>query len=166
MAEDTHISRYPGLFLFCADYKCNAGTGFTDRICPVEHIPYAGAPCSDAAGVERNYVDCIALLQNSLTGRRWDPDTQTPWFNYYSSQDGRVHQVWYDDIESLSIKYQIVSDLGLGGIGMWAANFLDYSNTTDAGREQTQAMWAAIEDAAQPTPEKKRNTQQVRVSEQ
>lgn len=48
-------------------------------------------------------------------------------------------QVWYDDPESLIIKYRLVSDLQLGGLGMWNADSLDYDDP-----KMTQSMWNAI----------------------
>ncbi len=54
-------------------------------------------------------------------GRLWDATSQTPWYRY---QEGSTwHQVWYDDAESLGLKYQFAIDHNLQGVGMWALNY-------------------------------------------
>jgi spore germination protein YaaH len=59
---------------------------------------------------------------NSQTyGRLWDATSQTPWYRWQAS--GVWHQVWYDDAESLGLKYQLAQDHGLQGVGMWALNY-------------------------------------------
>ena len=40
-------------------------------------------------------------------GRRWDEGSKTPYFHY--REGGTTYQVWYDDPESLRIKYQVTS---------------------------------------------------------
>jgi spore germination protein YaaH len=67
-------------------------------------------------------------------GRIWDASSQTPWYRYFDGTNW--HQVWYDDVESTQLKFQLAIDQGLQGIGMWA---LDY----DAGRNE---LWTLIED--------------------
>ena len=53
--------------------------------------------------------------------RRWDAGSGSPW---YAWQVGaQWHQVWYDDVESLALKYRMIDDEGLGGVGIWALNY-------------------------------------------
>lgn len=54
-------------------------------------------------------------------GRQWDPVSQTPWYHWMS--EGDTHQVWYDDRESLGLKWQLAQDHDLQGVGMWALNY-------------------------------------------
>lgn len=63
----------------------------------------------------------------------------------YLRQDasGQIHQVWYDDPESISLKAAYVKELGLRGIGMWNGNLLDYSNNPVA-QQQSRDMWNAL----------------------
>ncbi|MCP4589484.1 MAG: glycoside hydrolase family 18 protein [bacterium] len=59
---------------------------------------------------------------NSQTyGRIWDANTQTPWYRYQISSTW--HQVWYDDEESLGLKYQLAIDNDYQGVGMWALGY-------------------------------------------
>jgi len=92
-------------------------------------IPYYGGHWTTASSAARSSV--IAWQgstrfhsdePNSLIyGRLWDAASQTPWYRWH---DGLVwHQVWYDDAESLGLKYQLAQDNNLSGVGMWALNY-------------------------------------------
>lgn len=58
-------------------------------------------------------------------------------------QKGQIHQVWYDDPQSICPKADYVRSKGLRGIGMWNGNILDYSDEPVA-RQQTAMMWNAL----------------------
>ncbi|XP_023255477.1 di-N-acetylchitobiase-like [Seriola lalandi dorsalis] len=81
-------------------------------------------------------------VNSSLSGRMWDSRQQAPYFNY-KDQQGQIHQVWYDDPQSICLKADSVKSKGLRGIGMWNGNILDYSDETVA-RQQTAMMWNAL----------------------
>ena len=76
-------------------------------------------------------------LGKSKEGRHWDEVSKTPYFHY--SESNTTYQVWYDDQESLHIKYKIAMDMHLGGVGFWTGNFLDYSNKT-----MIHEMWSIV----------------------
>jgi len=58
---------------------------------------------------------------SEIFGRLWHATSQTPWFRWF---DGSAwNQVWYDDAESLGLKYQLAQDNDLAGVGMWALNY-------------------------------------------
>lgn len=73
---------------------------------------------------------------------------QAPWLNFADVATGAVTQLWYDDIESLSIKYALAAAHGLRGVGVWTANMLDYGpppfNHTASIPQATREMWSAI----------------------
>ena len=79
------------------------------------------------------------LSDQSKDGRVWDEVSKTPYFNYVEEATNTSYQVWYDDPESLSIKYKIAEDMGLGGVGFWTGNYLDYSNKT-----MVEDMWSVV----------------------
>ena len=56
-----------------------------------------------------------------------------------------MYQVWFDDVKSLKIKYELAMTMGLRGVGMFQADCLDYTNTT-VGQQQRQEMWGALPD--------------------
>ena len=72
----------------------------------------------------------------------WNTTFKTPLFNYKAS-DVHIHQVWYDDPESLGIKYYNAAKAKLGGVAMWNIDSVDYNDPSQS--ENTKAMWAALD---------------------
>ncbi len=68
-------------------------------------------------------------------GKRFDNATSSPWY-VYSSFNG-WHQVWYEDSLSLALKYRLVREKNLGGIGIWALSY-------EGGRRE---IWSGIAQA-------------------
>lgn len=74
-----------------------------------------------------------------------DPKTGGIFFNYINTVDKTTHQVWMDDPQSLTIKYDLARSRKLFGIGMWNVDCLDYSaNATSEARQDTNDMWDAM----------------------
>ncbi|XP_023328046.1 di-N-acetylchitobiase [Eurytemora carolleeae] len=115
-------------------YPCES---FNAGICFIKKVPFRGCNCSDAAGVEIPYKDILNFEKLSLTGRKWDAVSQTPYFEV--TLNSTIYQIWFDDPSSLFIKYKVGTDLGLAGVGFWTANYLDYSNYT-----MVQSMWSIL----------------------
>ncbi len=92
-------------------------------------VPYYGCQWT-TAGPEANaptttfvrYPQIWATFLGGVThGNRWDATSSTPWYRY---QDGnRWVQVWYDDITSLGMKFDLALDAGLRGVGIWALGY-------------------------------------------
>lgn len=51
-------------------------------------------------------------------GYNWDANSQTPYVLY-----GSYRQLWYDDTNSLALKYDFANSKSLAGIGIWALNY-------------------------------------------
>lgn len=51
---------------------------------------------------------------------RFDETAQTPWFTY--TDQGRVHEVWFEDARSILAKTALLDKFGLRGFGYW--NFM------------------------------------------
>nr|XP_053653850.1 di-N-acetylchitobiase-like [Cherax quadricarinatus] len=56
---------------------------------------------------------------------------------------GQDRQMRYDDGQSLLYKYMLAIMTGMRGVGMWTANFLDYSATDEAIAQQ-ELMWSLL----------------------
>ena len=69
-----------------------------------------------ASGTSILYTSAAAEV--GAYGRLWDIHSQTP----YYLKPGPV-QVWYDDAQSLGLKYDTVNAERLGGSGMWALGY-------------------------------------------
>ena len=77
-------------------------------------------------------ADALALTY----GKTFDQTTKVPWISY---KDGSniYRQIWYDDGSSFPIKFDLVNNRNLAGIGIWA---LSYEN----GK---QDLWQGIQSA-------------------
>ena len=130
-----------GLPWYGYDYTCQSLTAAGE--CTISEVPFRGIKCSDSAGRQESYSAILALLKQSYTGRVWNTTFKTPFFNYKAS-DGHIHQVWYDDPESLGIKYYNTAKAKLGGVAVWTIDSVDYSDPSQS--ENTKAMWAALDE--------------------
>ena len=84
------------------------------------------------AGRTGHFVGFV-MLQLSLTFL---------WFQDPSS--GILHQIWYDDPQSLAMKYEKALDLKLRGVGMWNAECVDYLSTEHDEIVAVKQMWDAF----------------------
>ena len=88
------------------------------------------------------FSEIAALLRSANISRAVtrDPNMVSPFFNTFSSSDGTVKQVWFDDATSLRAKYRVAARAGLRGVGPWTLD----SVTQDL--EESQGLWAAFDD--------------------
>lgn len=54
-------------------------------------------------------------------GKLFDQTTKVPWLNYTTSASWR--QLWFEDDESLNMKYNLAKSKDLAGIGIWALSY-------------------------------------------
>jgi spore germination protein YaaH len=50
-------------------------------------------------------------------GRKWDSNGSVPYYTYKSGTN--AYQCFYDDAQSLGLKYDYAKEKGLGGVGIW-----------------------------------------------
>ena len=67
-----------------------------------------------------------SVARKQVMNRRYEPVSQSPWY-VYTDAKGVLHQVWYDDEQSLGKKIDYIVDQQLGGIGLWALGYEDVS---------------------------------------
>lgn len=111
----------------------------TDKL--ILGVPYYGhhwiTTGSGARSTVQNFVSSTRffndVLDSQTYGRIWDNSTQTPWYRWFSN--GQWNQIWYDDAESLGLKYDAALSRGYQGVGMWALGY-------DEGRNE---LWDALE---------------------
>ncbi|MDQ0971341.1 spore germination protein [Neobacillus niacini] len=48
----------------------------------------------------------------------YDEKAASPWFRY-KDENGKLHEVWFEDPRSLLAKFRLVKEYGLGGMGCW-----------------------------------------------
>lgn len=49
---------------------------------------------------------------------QFDPSAQSPWFRYWD-ENGRQHEVWFEDARSIRAKLGLIKEHGLSGAGYW-----------------------------------------------
>lgn len=80
---------------------------------------YPGVP---TRGTGAAYIYDVMESRSDVYGRLWDEPSSTPWYRYYVGGDG-WYQGWYDDSESLGLKYDLVLEEELQGAGIWALGY-------------------------------------------
>lgn len=53
---------------------------------------------------------------------QYDPITQSPFFHYTDDQ-GRMHEVWFEDARSAQAKFDLIKQYGLRGVSYWALGY-------------------------------------------
>ena len=78
-------------------------------------LPYikggAGAPSISP-------VEAINLARKYGADILYDETAQSPWFRY-TDNDGRLHEVWFEDARSITAKLKLIEEYGLFGVGYW-----------------------------------------------
>ncbi|MFA5078537.1 MAG: glycosyl hydrolase family 18 protein [Dehalococcoidia bacterium] len=92
-------------------------------------LPFYGYdwPCASAEPGARTEGEGAIVYMNSaianagIYGRLWDSKSHTPWYKYQSKDTW--HQCWYDDEESLGLKFDYIISEKLAGPGFWALGY-------------------------------------------
>ncbi len=63
-------------------------------------------------------VRAVELARLGGVEIRYDEDAQSPYFNY-TAEDGRVHEVWFEDARSIDAKLSLIREYSLYGAGYW-----------------------------------------------
>ncbi len=85
-------------------------------------------------GVMASYQRVKDLIADQKLAKQWDEDTQTPFLVY--TDQGRIKQIYFEDERSLGLKMDLVNQLDIKGIAIWALGYEgDY-----------QDLWQVIKD--------------------
>lgn len=63
-------------------------------------------------------VEAVQLAWDRRAAIRYDEQAQAPWFRYVDDQ-GREHEVWFEDARSIQAKLNLAFDRSLYGVGVW-----------------------------------------------
>lgn len=63
-------------------------------------------------------VEAVELAADVGAPIQYDEVSQAPFFVYYDNQ-GRQHQVWFEDARSIEAKLDLFSEYGFEGVGYW-----------------------------------------------
>ena len=81
---------------------CHAPVCARGQICQVNQSTTSSLELAIRYGVSINY----------------DNVSQSPWFRYTDEQ-GRRHEVWFEDARSVQAKFDLVKELGIRGFFYW-----------------------------------------------
>ncbi|TVR70758.1 MAG: peptidoglycan hydrolase [Sphaerobacteraceae bacterium] len=73
---------------------------------------------TDGRGRAMKHSDTMALNTQDNIEYHWDDRAKTPWASYTDSE-GREREVWYEDVESLRYKLDVMVEYDLGGMAAW-----------------------------------------------
>lgn len=62
--------------------------------------------------------DAMGTAMRYQSPIQYSEEFQTPFFQYADEQ-GRTHEVWFEDVRSMSAKMELVRDYNLRGLGAW-----------------------------------------------
>ena len=71
---------------------------------------------SKATSISNQYA--VELAARYRTAIRYDEGAQAPWFRY-TDENGREHEVWFEDARSIRAKLDLTREYGLSGVGYW-----------------------------------------------
>ncbi len=71
---------------------------------------------SKATSISNQYAVQLALRYNVPI--QYDQTAQSPWFRY-TDEEGRGHEVWFEDARSVQAKLALIPEYGLYGAGYW-----------------------------------------------
>ena len=63
-------------------------------------------------------VEAIQLAARYGAEIQFDEVSQAPWFRY-TDENGRAHEVWFEDVRSVQQKFNLINEKGLRGAGYW-----------------------------------------------
>ena len=107
-----------------------------ELICRATSSPVCPDALVSSPSGSKAYYYTGALSQATTHGRQWDAAGGVPWYAWYDTPNKTWQQGYYDDAQSLDLKYRLVIDDGLAGIGIWTL-------LMDAGHDE---LWDVIHD--------------------
>ena len=77
---------------------------------------------AESQGMARGVPYGIIAQQSANLNISWDETAQTPYYVYKTDRGGE-RIVHFDNVRSLSIKYDFINKKGLRGVGIWALGY-------------------------------------------
>lgn len=96
-------------------------------------------PGASTTGSGRDIQMRDAVINAQKYGRLWDPGSGVPWYRYEAG--GTWHQAWYEDGESLGMKFDYALK-NTGGIGFWSLGY----------EGNNSEIWSVIGNSLAPQP--------------
>ena len=98
---------------------------------------YGGCPVATSVVGYPTYAEVMAGYAPNATAEFLNASSATRVMNYRNGS-GAPHQVWFDDPETLAVKYAALRAAGVAALGMWTADSAGDNASAAA------AMWRAL----------------------
>lgn len=120
MLDDILVSSFSDKIILGVPYY-----GYNWVVSPADGKYAERIPGDDTIGYSQSqtYAKVLETINENRADVLWDDLAKTPYFTYISEKTGSTRQVYFDNVESLKVKYQLVKNLNLGGIGIWALGY-------------------------------------------
>lgn len=70
-----------------------------------------------------NTIPYAEIIAAGSVSTFWDENAQVPWYTYKDGQTGQQRVVYFENVRSLSIKYDFIKKNNMQGIALWALGF-------------------------------------------
>lgn len=82
-------------------------------------------PGSDASGYSQSqaYTDIMETVLKVNPEIKWDELGQVPYFSYTSPDTNSLREVYFENAQSLDVKYKLAKKNNFAGIGIWALGY-------------------------------------------
>ena len=115
------------------NYSCSHFFNHTgDDVCLIANAPQS----------QIELKDILYLYKDNIDGLKWDDASKSPYF--VVRQNYAYHEIWFDDMRSLEIKFELACSFHLRGIGMWRADALDYDSNNASIKKFNNSLWGSI----------------------
>lgn len=95
---------------------------YAKTVIPVEKIvlgiPTAGYDWVDGHGEPVSWMQCFSRTTSFHATLHYDGPSESPWFRYTDGQ-GRQHEVWFENADSMAAKLHTARDSGIRGVYLW-----------------------------------------------
>ena len=71
----------------------------------------------ESQAVTIGHVEAVQIAINNSAVIEFDETAQSPYFTY--EKDNVRHEVWFEDVRSLSAKYSLIKEYNLRGMAVW-----------------------------------------------
>lgn len=71
----------------------------------------------ESQAVTIGHVEAVQIAINNNAVIRYDEIAESPYFTY--ERDDMRHEVWFEDVRSLSAKYRLIQEYNLQGMAVW-----------------------------------------------
>ena len=71
------------------------------------------------------FIKLESLSSSSSMKLNWDEESMTPWVTF--EENGEIHQIYFENLESITRKIELAKNNQIGGVGFWALGYDDES---------------------------------------